>query len=193
MIFLGQLKIIIPGDLKLHIFRWSELSRAGGGRQKATGACQAVSRGWRHDEDHDDDDHDHNDHDDDDYDHDDADNNDLNVLLQASRRMGDPRHMSLHPMPGVQQAHQQATLQVMMMVTVMTMMTEIVMTIMTVNMAIMMMKVSMLIMRKMIMMVMMMTVMMMTVTMIIVMMIMIIGMIPDLNNCFQPSQTAFCS
>merc|ERR550517_1222133 len=30
---------------------------------------------------------------------------------EASRRMGDPRHMSLHPMPGVQQAHQQATLQ----------------------------------------------------------------------------------
>ena len=31
---------------------------------------------------------------------------------QASRRMGDPRHMAMHTMPGVQQAHQQATLQV---------------------------------------------------------------------------------
>ena len=45
-----------------------------------------------------------------------------NLLLQATRRMGDPRHMSLHPMPAVQQAHQQATLQVVMMIVTMTMM-----------------------------------------------------------------------
>ena len=62
----------------------------------------------------------------------------------------------------------------------------------------MMIKVSVLILKEMIMIVKMMTVimitaMMMTLMMTIVTMIMILVMIPDLHDCFQPSQTSFCS